>query len=334
MECMAAKPPRWKMASRIGVGVLTLASLATFPSETPWMVAAWLLWATIRMLRLRAAWGPLAACAVLIVVKRLPWTPGLGLMAGVGASCLLAAWLAAQSQIAWARRTIAWAQAFVLWTAWALMAIDWYAGVRGPRGVPISPGRPVVCLGDSITSMGPPEGGYPEVLARLVTIPVVNLGQPGITSRQALKLIDRLALADPQAVVVELGGNDYVRGENRHVLEENLEQIVGACRRLGAEVILMEIPRGFFSDPYWGLERRLARRHGLELIPDTTIRRLLLQSPTMPPGQWTSGPFLTQDDGLHPNAQGNRLLAEDAAAALERIFGKAIRSAASDRHLP
>jgi acyl-CoA hydrolase len=205
------------------------------------------------------------------------------------------------------------------------MVFDWYAATRGPRGVAIVPGLPVVCLGNSMTSMGPPHGGYPEVLAGLVTVPVVNLGQPGITTRQALGLLDRLARAEPQVVVLELGGNDFVQGQSRQVVKQNLEQLIVACRELGTEVILTEVPRGFFSDPYWGLERQLARQYRLELIPDTAIRRLLLSSPAMPPGQWTSGPFLTQDDGLHPNARGNRLLAEYVAAALERLYGAAIR---------
>jgi lysophospholipase L1-like esterase len=52
---------------------------------------------------------------------------------------------------------------------------------------------------------------------------------------------------------------------------------------------------------------------------------MLLSSPTLPPGTWTGGPFLTQDDGLHPNERGNRLIAERVAAALERMYGPAIR---------
>jgi len=140
-------------------------------------------------------------------------------------------------------------------------------------------------------------------------------------------MLDRLAKTDPQAVILELGGNDYVQGHPRQVVEENLEEIIVACRERGAEVILMEVPRGYFSDPYRGVERRLARKFHLELIPDTAIRRLLLSSPTMPPGQWTSGPYLTQDDGLHPNAQGNQLLAEYVADALKQLYGPAIRRA-------
>ena len=63
----------------------------------------------------------------------------------------------------------------------------------------------------------------------------------------------------------------------------------------------------------------------MELIPDTVVRRLLLASPTLPPGMWTSGPFLTESDGVHPNERGNELLAQVVAAALERIYGPQIR---------
>ncbi len=323
---MATAQHRWRWAGRTaGLALVVVASLAAFPSETPWMIAFWLLWGTIRLLRSRGPFFPVLACALLVLVKRVPWTPGLGLLAGVALSCLVAGWLAGKSQSARAARGIACLEAAVLWIAWAAMAFDWYAATQGPRGVAIAPHRPVVCLGDSMTSMGPPHGGYPEMLAKLVAVPVVNLGQPGITTRQALGLLERLARAEPQVVVLELGGNDFVQGQTRQAVRENLEQIILACRERGSEVILMEVPRGFFSDPYWGLERQLARQHHLELVPDTAIRRLLLSSPAMPPGQWTSGPYLTQDDGLHPNARGNQLLAQYVAAALERLYGPAIR---------
>jgi lysophospholipase L1-like esterase len=289
------------------------------------MIAFWLLWATIRLVRSRGAWGPLTACAALVLVKRVPWTPGLGLLAGVGLTCLAAGWLAGRSQDPRAARRIAWMAGAALWIAWLAMSADWHAAAHCRRRVALAPGRPVVCFGNSMTSMGPPEGGYPELLAELVAVPVVNLGQPGITTRQASGLLERLLRTGPQAVVLELGGNDFVQGQSRRTVEENLEQIIVACREYGADVILMEVPRGYFSDPYWGLERELARRYELELVPDTAIRRLLLSSPAMPPGQWTSGPYLTQADGLHPNARGNRLLAEYVAAALQRLYGPAIR---------
>lgn len=66
---------------------------------------------------------------------------------------------------------------------------------------------------------------------------------------------------------------------------------------------------------------------GVAWIPElaiTMIRKLVLWSPLAPPGMWTFGPHLS-DDGLHPNAHGNRLLADEVAGALVRLYGERIR---------
>jgi len=73
----------------------------------------------------------------------------------------------------------------------------------------------------------------------------------------------------------------------------------------------------------WGLERELARQYDLELVADTAIRNLVLESPAGPIGIWTGGPYLS-DDGLHPNARGDTYLAQFVAEALVRIFGRGI----------
>ncbi len=204
------------------------------------------------------------------------------------------------------------------------MAIDWHVAAHARRQAPLDAARPVVCLGDSLTSGEPPyESGYPADLAKLLNVPVVNLARPGITSEDALRRLPLLVNANPQVVVVELGGHDYLRGVSRETTRENLETIIRAARDLGAEVVLMEIPRGFMTDPFAGLEREMAREHDLELVADTPIRKLVLFSPHAPPGMWTGGPYLS-DDGLHPNAAGNRVLAQAVADALLRRFGPGI----------
>jgi hypothetical protein len=85
----------------------------------------------------------------------------------------------------------------------------------------------------------------------------------------------------------------------------------------------MEIPRGFITDAYAGLDRELARKNDLELICDTAIRNLVLRSPAGPIGFWTGGPYLS-DDGLHPNRHGDEYLADCVAAALVRLCGPGI----------
>ena len=216
----------------------------------------------------------------------------------------------------------------ILWLAWAGAAWDWHRSAHANHSVPLVNARPVVCIGDSLTSY-PPRRGYPKDLARLLNVPVVNLGQPGVTSGEALKQLPALLAARPQAVVIELGGHDYLKDaswlptKSRAEVKRNLIRLIVAVRQCGAEVILMEIPRGFIVDPFAGLERELAREYDLELISDSAIRQLVLWSPDCPPGLWTGGPYLS-DDGLHPNARGDAYLAAVVAETLARLYGPQI----------
>jgi lysophospholipase L1-like esterase len=212
----------------------------------------------------------------------------------------------------------------LLWLGWITYAADSYRAVHiNHPPAPIG-SRPIVCVGDSLTSYTR-EGGYPEVLATMVDQPVINLGQPGVTSTEALKMLPELKNAKPGVVVIELGGHDFLKdttllkAKSRAVAKRNLEQFIACAAELNAEVVLIEVPRGFVVDLFAGLERELARQFDLELIPDTTIRCFVLNSPAAPPGTWFGGPYLS-DDGLHPNARGNAVLARRVLQALKRIY--------------
>ena len=129
-------------------------------------------------------------------------------------------------------------------------------------------------------------------------------------------------------VVIELGGHDFLRGYSRASTKANLQAIIDACRKIDAEVVLMEIPRAFISDPFWGLEREIAREEDVELIPDTAMRTLFLRSPLYPPGSWLGAPYLTDETGIHANAHGQKILAQSVADALQRMCGPEIRQMA------
>lgn len=188
----------------------------------------------------------------------------------------------------------------------------------------------MVCIGDSLTSFLGPNAGYPQELQQLVSVPVLNWGQPGSMTKDVLARLPKLSEIKPLAVVIELGGNDFLSGRSRAEIATNLERIISAAEEAGAEVILVEIPRGLVIDPFDGLERGLARRRDLELVPDSPIRNLILWSRVSPLGKWI-GPCLSED-GLHPNSAGDCELATWVAKALERVFGEDIgRSARAGR---
>ena len=316
------------------LSLLVVGSLLVFPAAVPWMIAVWLAWHTASVARGRGGWLPLACCVVVLLVKRVVWTPCIGLL---GLLLLTAGFVGATSLrkvVATQKIPIPRVLLIILWTAWAMAAFEWHTAARCGRLIKFEPARPVVCIGDSLTAGLPPYGGYPRVLQQMLSVGVINLGQDGITSADALEKMPALVAANPQAVVVELGGHDFLKGYSRASTLANLRRIVDTCRGIGAEVVLMEVPRGFITDPYDAPERELARLEDLELIADGAIRNLVLWSPHGPLGAWSEPAWHLSDDGLHPNVKGNRYLAKRVAAALERVYGPKIRLAGKSQERP
>jgi acyl-CoA thioesterase I len=316
--------------ARIGRTILlTLviaASLLTFPSAIPWLVAFWLLCHTMLIFQDRTAWAPLVIGAAILIVKQVDWSSSLIAMAAVMLIVSIVGAFVTRANGSRRRNWLAWLGVVAAWTVWAGMTYEWRQATHAGQFA-IKPGRPVACMGDSLTAFG-----YPEKLRQMISLPVVDLSCNGITTDDALLRLPALIAAKPQVVVIELGGHDFLRGHSRATTKENLEKIIAACRSVGAEIILLEIPRGFISDSFGDLERELARQNRLELVPDTAIRRLVLWSPSAPPGMWLGQESLLSDDGLHPNARGNVMLAKYVADALVRMYGSSVRSAGDFTH--
>ena len=264
---------------------------------------------------LKTGWPPLALGVAIALIRRVDWAPGL---IALGLLMLAAAVLDRLRERKPSIRTAALLAGCCLAPAWLFMAWEWSRVGRRPRCPVLISDRPVVCMGDSLLS-----GGFARVLQQRLRIPVVDLAQGGITTAEGVKLIPDMLERRPQAVVVELGGHDSLRGRCRAAAKENLEKIITAARGAGAEVFLFEIPRAFVMDPYAGLERELARKYDLELIHDGAIRQLVLFSPFTPLGNWTGR--LLSYDGLHPNDAGNVFLADRAEAALTRVYGGSLQ---------
>jgi acyl-CoA thioesterase I len=308
--------------------LLVLGSLLTFPAGMPGMVAVWLGLYTALVLLGRRGWPALTGCVLVVIAKRVDWPLGLWLFM----AAMLVAVVVGRRFSKTTPQTKAWRGRAVvlafLWLAWLGLAWDWRQASHANHAVAALDGRPIVCIGDSLTSY-PPRGGYPKFLGRMVRVPVVNLGEPGVTSAEALKQLPKLKAARPQVVVIELGGHDFLKDPtwlksgSRAATKRNLEALIAAARSLRAEVVLIEIPRDFIVDPFSGLERGLAREHDLELISDTVIRNFVLWSRSGPLGAWTDGPYLS-DDGLHPNAHGDEYLASVVRDSLARLFGPKI----------
>lgn len=180
--------------------------------------------------------------------------------------------------------------------------------------------RPIACLGDSLTDFG-----YPQALEGMITVPIADFGVNGIRTDEGIKMIPEILAANPQLVVIELGGHDYNGDKKpREATKQNLTTLIRAFRDREIEVILVEIPRGFITDPYDAVERELAAEFDLQVIDDSLIRGLVFNSSVIPPGRWLPPSYRYSEDGLHPNELGNEYFAGRVRDALAKIYGDAI----------
>jgi acyl-CoA thioesterase-1 len=179
------------------------------------------------------------------------------------------------------------------------------------------PSRPrIVILGDSLTAgLGLVESeAYPALLQKKLDdegyqYEIVNAGVSGDTTAGGLRRLDWALEGDVKILIVALGGNDALRGLSIDDMRRNLETIIERARQRGVAVLLagMEAPPNYgqeYTVKFRQVYRDLARAHNVSLVP------FLLDGVA---GQAR----LNQADGIHPNAEGARLIAETVWRALQ-----------------
>jgi acyl-CoA thioesterase-1 len=158
---------------------------------------------------------------------------------------------------------------------------------------------------------------YPDDLQRLIDAAgfryrVVNLGVSGDTTTDGVERLPSVLALKPAIVILEFGGNDGLRGQPVEAAKQNLAQMIEALRPGGARVVLagMTLPRNYGPDYIGSFDRmyvELAKQYGLVRIP------FILEGV----GGVAS---LTQPDGIHPTAEGARIVARNAMKYLQPIL--------------
>lgn len=178
---------------------------------------------------------------------------------------------------------------------------------------PLPPGSVVLAFGDSVTwGTGASRGeDFPSLLAERSGWQVVNAGVPGDAAAAARERIDGLLRQhDPALVIVELGGNDFLRKRADADVEADLRDILRKVQDHGAIAVLVAVPRlsllrasvGALKDA--PLYARLAEAEGALLVPDVFSGVLSQES--------------LRADTIHPNRAGYEVFADGLAAALRR----------------
>ncbi|NIQ97196.1 MAG: arylesterase [Desulfuromonadales bacterium] len=180
-----------------------------------------------------------------------------------------------------------------------LLALLWAGGCeRQPLIAPLEPQDKIVAFGDSLTwgTGAPREASYPQTLASLLGIEVVNAGVPGELSAEGRRRLPGvLAEYRPALVILCHGGNDMLRRRSLDKLAENLRVMIESCRNAGADVVLVGVPQlGFTLEPP-PLYDKIAAEYDIPYADDILADLLADRD--------------FKSDTIHPNAAGYRRLA-------------------------
>jgi acyl-CoA thioesterase-1 len=196
-------------------------------------------------------------------------------------------------------------------------------GPFGPgRAATADPGS-ILVLGDSLSAgygIRVEQGWVTLLQGRLkqqgYEYRVVNASVSGETTGGALARLPRaLEIQKPSIVIVELGGNDGLRGLPIPDVRRNFESILRLSQQAGAKILLigMRIPPNYgpaYTQAFHDLYGELAARYKVPLVPFFMEKVALDDS-------------LMQEDGIHPNAQGQPRLLEQVWPMLKPLLKKA-----------
>ena len=161
----------------------------------------------------------------------------------------------------------------------------------------------IMVFGDSISSgYGlPPESGWVSLLQKRLqtqasTYRLINASISGETALGGRKRIEQaLGIHRPDIVIIELGGNDGLRGASVESIRDNLGAIIQVCQRNKTAVLLtgMRLPPNYgiaYTQKFQNIYPQLAKQHRLGPVP------FLFEG-------FGDRPEFFQADGIHPSVQ-------------------------------
>jgi acyl-CoA thioesterase-1 len=171
-------------------------------------------------------------------------------------------------------------------------------------------GRPkLFILGDSITAgIKVHEETWSRVLARTRSIDMADFSHVGATANSGLKMASHLP-PEGGLILVELGGNDLLGSTPSAEFETALNQLLERICVPGRTVMMFELPLPPFQNEFGRIQRQLAARYGVLLIP----KRILIG-------------ILTEDgttvDGIHLTPAGHERMADVVWGVIRGAYGE------------
>jgi len=218
------------------------------------------------------------------------------------------------------------ANALALWCSCALVLLSsvpagWAQPSARPAEKTPAARRTVVVLGDSLAAgygVDPSEA-FPALLQGKIdsagqNFTVINAGVSGDTSADGLNRINWLLKREIDVLIVELGGNDGLRGIPVSTTETNLQAIIDRVKQKypRAQIIIagMQMPPNM-GEAYTGAFKKI--------FPDLAERNHAALVPFLLEGVG-GDPKLNQADHIHPTPEGHRIVAENVWKVLKNVL--------------
>lgn len=174
----------------------------------------------------------------------------------------------------------------------------------------------ILVMGDSLSAAYgiDPKAGWVNLLKQRLgdEHDVVNASISGeTTSGGSARLLDMLGQYHPDIVLLELGGNDGLRGLSPQQMQVNLAKMIERSQQRGAEVLLLgiEVPPNYgpaYSDAFRGVFTQLADEYQVPLLP------FLLEGVDLE--------TMLQSDGIHPTAEAQPIILDNVWPKLEPLL--------------
>ncbi len=177
----------------------------------------------------------------------------------------------------------------------------------------------IIAYGDSLTAgfRLPGDKAFPAQLEEALrakghNVRVINAGVSGDTASGGLARLDWSLPEEGDAVILELGANDALRGIDPKITQKALDTIIQKLKAKGYAVLLtgMKAPLGFglgYVRSFSSIFTTLAKKHDLILYP------FFLEGVALKPK-------LSLPDGLHPNAEGVAVITKNILPSVEKLI--------------
>jgi acyl-CoA thioesterase-1 len=206
------------------------------------------------------------------------------------------------------------------WMGWFLLSLTQLAQAQVSAKPPPSPSYAMLIVGDSLSAeYGLPRGsGWVNLLSQRLAQShpqwkVINASISGETTAGGRSRIESLLKTHrPALLVIELGGNDALRGLPLASTQENLLYMAQQAKAQGARVLLL----GMKVPPNYGADYNEQFAKAFAQVAKQTQSRLLpfFLEPLAAPGDWF------QSDRIHPNEKAQSLMLQHTWPVLEKML--------------